>query len=64
MTFTYNVWSHWVITWSPTDGVALYIDGALAAQQTSPVSTSEYSKGLIYFGMFYVPTFLSKRKLF
>ncbi len=48
--YTYNVWNHWVITWSPTDGVFLYINGVLWAQQATSVSTSHHMGDTMFIG--------------
>ncbi len=48
--YTYNVWNHWMVTWSPSQGASLYINGALWAQALNAVGTSEYAKGPLNFG--------------
>ncbi len=53
-TFTYNAWSHWVITWAPSDGVKLYINGALSADQANSESTSSFKPGPLSFGKFFI----------
>ena len=51
--FTSSAWTHWVVTWSPSDGASLYLDGQLVAQATTSQPTSDYTKYTMDIGNFY-----------
>ncbi len=48
--FTGSAWTHWVVTWSPSDGASLYLDGQLVAQATTSQTTSDYMKDTMSIG--------------
>ncbi len=48
--FASKTWSHWVVTWSNTSGVSLYINGSLWATDVTSQRTNEYAKDTMFIG--------------